>query len=223
MVLSFFRKGPIGLEHLVSKATGLLGDARHSFDLATLALLTETDAAAVDSDIRETDQRMSQTEQELRSELVVHITVQGATDIGSAFGLVLLTNKIERIGAQTRNILDLAEAGVTLASQPDSDELLSERSVISALFGEATELMAEPDDESLEDFSRRCAILQDEQQEKITGYLHSTEPGEVVVPRAIYYRYVKRIVANLLGVVIAATEPMPATATIGDELADSAS
>lgn len=223
MVLSFFRKGPIGLEHLVSKATGLLGDARHSFDLATLALLTETDAAAVDSDIRETDQRMSQTEQELRSELVVHITVQGATDIGSAFGLVLLTNKIERIGAQTRNILDLAEAGVTLANQPDTADLLSERSVISALFGEAAELMAKPDDEALEDFRSRCAILQDEQQEKITAYLHSTEPGEVVVPRAIYYRYVKRIVANLLGVVIAASEPMPATDTIGDELADSAS
>ena len=222
-MLSFFRKGPSGLEHLVSKATGLLGDARHSFDLATLALLTETDAAAVDSDIHETDRRMSLTDQELRSELVVHISVQGASDIGSAFGLVLLTNKIERIGAQTRNILDLAEAGVTLAAQPDTDDLLNERTVISALFGEAAELMTEPDDDALEDMAGRCEVLQAEHQAKIAGYLHSTEPGSVVVPRAIYYRYLKRIVANLLGVVVAATEPMPATDTLGDSAGETQS
>lgn len=222
-MLSFFRKGPIGLEHLVSKAIGLLGDARHSFDLATLAFLTETDAAAVDSDIRETDERMSQTEQELRSELVVHISVQGAADIGSAFGLVLLTNKIERIGAQTRNILDLAETGVNLAGQPDTEMLLAERSVISALFGEAAELMAEPDEDAIEDMSRRCEVLQAEYQEKIVGFLHSTEPGAVVVPRAIYYRYTKRIVANLVGVVIAASEPMPADDTASDGLSDTES
>jgi hypothetical protein len=215
-VLSFFRKGPTGLEHLVSKATGLLGEARHSFDLATLALLTETDAAAVDTDIRETDERMSRAEQELRSELVVHISVQGASDIGSAFGLALLTNKIERIGAQTRNILDLAESDVTLAGQSDTDDLLTERTVISALFGEAAELMAEPNDDALDDMAARCEVLQAEHQAKIVGYLHSAEPGSVVVPRAIYYRYLKRVVANLVGVVAAATEPMPSTATLGD-------
>jgi len=215
-MLSFFRKGPGGLEHLVSKATGLISDARHSFDLATLALLTQTDATAVDSDIRKTGQRMSRTEQELRSELVVHISVQGAADIGSVFGLVLLTNKIERIGAQTRNILDLAEAGVTLSGQADIDDLLNERTVISALFGEAAELMADPDDEALKVMAGRCEQIQAEQQAKIVGYLKSSEPGSVVVPRAIYYRYLKRIVANLLGVVVAANEPMPATNTLGD-------
>lgn len=219
-MLTFFRRGPSDLEHLVSKAIGMLGDARHSFDLATLALLTKTDAAAVDSDIRETDQRLSIAEQELLSELVVHITVQGPTDIGSVFGLVLLSNKIERIGAQTRNVLDLAEAGVSLANQPDTEELLSERTVISALFGEVADLMTEPDDDAFEDLSRRCAQLKAEQQRKIVSYMHSTEQGTVVVPRAIYQRYLKRVVANLLGIVVAATEPMPATNTLDGDTPD---
>lgn len=220
-MLAFLRKGPTGLEHLVAKAIGMLGDSRHSFDLATLALLTKTDAAAVDHDIRETDQRISLAEQELRSEVVVHITVQGPTDIGSVLSLVLLSNKIERIGAQTRNVLDLAEAGVSLANQPDTEELLNERSVISALFGEVTELMSEPDQDALEDLSRRCEELQAEQQNKIDSYLHSTEPGTVVVPRAIYQRYLKRVVANLVGIVIAASEPMPATDTLTEDSASS--
>jgi len=220
-VLTFFRKGPTGLEHLVSKAIGMLGDSRHSFDLATLALLTKTEAGAVDNDIRETDLRISLAEQELRSELIVHITVQGPTDIGSVFGLVLLSNKIERIGAQTRNVLDLAEAKVSLANQPDTEELLGERSVISALFGEVIELMAEHDDDALEDLNRRCEKLQAEQQKRIDSYLHSSEPGTVVVPRAIYQRYLKRVVANLVGIAHAASEPMPATDTLTEDSAGS--
>ncbi len=208
MVLSFFRKGPRGLEHSVSRAVGMLGDARHSYDLATLALLTHTDASAVDADIRATDERMNRTEIELRSELVVHISVQGTMDLGSVLGLILLINRIERIGDQAKNVLDLAESGAMLADQPDTETLLAERAEISALFGEVAALMVEHDDARFAELTRRCEELQALHQEKILGYVHSDEPGHQVVPRAIYYRYLNRIVANLLGIARAGTEPL---------------
>ena len=218
MVLSFFRKGPGGLEHVVSRAVGMLGDARHSFDLATLALLTDTDAANVDADIRATDERMDRTEIELRSELVVHISVQGAMDIGSVLGLILLINKIERIGDQAKNVLDLAEAGASLADQPDSEALLEERAEISALFGDVADLMVEHDDARFDELNRRCEQLQASHQAKIIGYLQSDEPGRAVVARAIDHRYLKRIVANLVGIVRAASEPVgiEASASVAD-------
>lgn len=208
MVLSFFRKGPSGLEHAVSRAVGMLGDARHSFDLATLALLTDTDASAVDADIRATDERMNRTEIELRSELVIHISVQGTMDIGSVLGLILLINRIERIGDQAKNVLDLAEAGAVLTDQPDSEALLAERAEISALFGEVAELMVEHDDARFAELNRRCEELQAAHQAKIIGYVHSSDPGHQVVPLAIYYRYLNRIVANLVGIARAAAEPL---------------
>jgi len=208
MVLSFFRKGPGGLEHAVSRAVGMLGDARHSFDLATLALLTETGASAVDADIRATDEKMNRTEIELRSELVIHISVQGTMDIGAVLGLILLINRIERIGDQAKNVLDLAEAGAVLADQPDSETLLAERAEISALFGEVGALMLEHDDTRFAELTRRCEELHGLHQAKILGYVHSSEPGHQVVPRAIYYRYLNRIVANLLGIARAASEPV---------------
>ena len=218
-MLSFFRKSPTGLEHIVSKAVGMLGDARHSFDLATLALLTDTDAEAVDGDIRATDERMGQTERELLTELVVHVSVQGGggTDIGSVFGLIQLINKIARIAAQADNVLDLAGEGVTLAGQPDTELLLEERIEISALFAQVADLMTTADEEALADLSHRCAQLQEGHQAKIIGYLHSEEPGHTVVPRAIYYRYLKRIVANLRGVARAITEPISTIDDIHDE------
>ena len=64
MVMSFFSKREGGLDHIVSRAVGMLGDARHSFDLATLALLTNPDTAAVEADIRDTDQRINHMEQQ---------------------------------------------------------------------------------------------------------------------------------------------------------------
>jgi phosphate uptake regulator len=209
MVMSFFGKGPTGLEQIVTRSVGMLGDARHSFDLATLALLTDTDSAAVDADIRATDDKINRTEQDLRSELVVHVAVQGSADIGSVLGLILLIKKIERIGDQAKNVLDLAESGVRLAHEEDTEAMLAERGIISTMFGEAGELLSEPDNGRLTVFNERGGELLDEHQAKIEEYLHSDRPGTEVVPRAIYYRYLKRIVANLLGIVNTASEPLP--------------
>lgn len=220
MVMSFFRKGPTGLEHVVSKSVGMLGDARHSFDLATLALLTETKPASVDADIRATDHRINQTEQELRAELVVHVAVQGTADIGSVLGLILLLKKIERVGDQAKNVLDLAESGVQLDDEDDTAAMLEERQLISAMFGEAAELLSEPDGDRIEDFGRRADQLLTEHQAKIEAYLHSDRPGHEVVPRAIYFRYLKRIVANLLGIVRTASDPLPTLDYLDDGATD---
>ena len=211
MVLAFF-KGSAGdgdFDHIVTKSIGMLGDARHSFDLATLALLTNTDPGAVASDIRATDQRINETEQELRSELVVHVSVRGNADIGSVLGFTLLLKKIERIGDQAKNILDVAENGVSLADSSEIDSLLAGREDVSALFGEAGDLLGNPDDAALDDFANRVNAMTAELQDRIDGFMTSERPGREVVPLAIYYRYLRRIVANLLGVVRTSAEPIP--------------
>ncbi len=114
----------------------MLGDARHSFDLATTVLLTGVGAESVAQDIRDTDDRINVAEQDLRSELVVHVSVQGSADIGTVLAFTLLLKKIERIGDQAKNILDLAEHGVSLAGHPDIETLLAERrDVVHAVRG----------------------------------------------------------------------------------------
>lgn len=211
MVMSFFRKGTeaVGLEHIEARAVTMLGDARHSFDLANLALLAGVPPDSVATDIRSTDTRINQAEQDLRSELVVHVSVQGTSDIGSVLGIILLLKKIERIGDQAKNILDLAEAGVTLADSSDIAELQSEQQEVSALYGTAAELLAKTDKPSAEVFVIRVTELIASYQAKINSYMFSDQPARQVVPRVIYYRYLKRIVANLRGVVGVALNPLP--------------
>lgn len=209
MVMAFFRKSPTGLEHMTTQAVAMLSDARHSFDLATLALLSEADPSSVDTDIRETVQRISDAEASIRSELVVHVAVQGSAEIGSVLGMTLLLKKIERIGDQTVNVLDLAEAEVSLAGSDDAERMLAERHVISGYFNEVAELLHEPDDDRFADLEQRAGEQIEYCQSRIGEFLHSERPGHEAVPRAIYYRYLKRILANLLGVVRAATDPLP--------------
>ena len=220
MVLSFFKKGPIGLDHVASRAVGMLSDARHSFDLATSAVLSGADWASLEVDVRDTDERINTAERELRSELVVHVAVQGADDIGTVLGFILLLKKIERVGDQAKNILDLAGEGVSLIDQPDHDELLDGARMISALFAEAIELMADPDEDRIEDYTGRILALNAGYQTKIHECMHSDAPAREVVPRAIYFRYLKRIVANLLGIVRTSNEPLPNVGYLDDGATD---
>lgn len=197
------------MDHIAARAVTMLGDARHSFDLASLALLGGASVESVADDVRSTDHKINQAEQDIRTELVVHISVQGTQDIAIVMGYTLLIKKIERIGDQAKNILDLAEGGSSLADGDDSEELMSERSTVSALFAEAAELLAEPDPSRIADYAERVQTITHLQQDKIDELTQSELPGREVVPRAIYYRYLKRIAANLLGVVSTASEPLP--------------
>lgn len=208
MVMEFFRRSEPGLDTIERRVLSMLADARHSFDLATNVVLTGTDSDQVGADIRATDQRINTAEQELRSDLVVHVSVQGSADIAVVLSYTLLIKKIERIGDQAKNILDLADEGVSFAGAPDIDELFEYRQTISSLFAEAGELLSEPREGPVHDYRDRVYALRIGFEGKVREYLHSSEPGSHVVPRAIFYRYLKRIVANLGGVVTSVTEPL---------------
>ena len=224
MVFAFLRGNSThgGLDHVEAKAISMLADARHSFDLATLALLTNADAADVAEDVRETDRRINTTEQELRSELVVHVAVQGSSDIGTVLGYTLLLKKIERIGDQAKNILDLAEQGVSLAEHPDIDEMLADRNAMSQLFLETSELLGDAGTsvEAVAGFGDRVDAVLEHHKAKMNEFMHSELPGREVVPLAIYHRYLLRVAANLLGVVRNADAPTHPADDLADDIDD---
>lgn len=208
MVMSFFRKSESGLDHISHQTISMLGDARHSFDLASTAVLSGADPGAIGPDIEATDRRINEAEQHLRSELVVHVAVRGGDDIGLVLGYTLLLKKIERIGDQAKNIFELTGEGVSLVGADDIDEFVAYRQQISRMYVEAADLLASQDVEAAREFLGRSLELNEQFGAKILEYMQSDEPGHWAVPRAMLYRYWKRIVANLGGIVTAAIEPL---------------
>ena len=220
MVMSFFRKSESGLEHVSHQTISMLGDARHSFDLASTAVLSGADPGAIGADIEATDRRINEAEQQLRSELVVHVSVRGSDDIGLVLGYTLLLKKIERIGDQAKNIFELATEGVSLVGADDIDEFVARRQEISLMYVEAADLLASQDIDAARDFLARSLELNDRCGAKVREYMQSERPGSWAVPRAILYRYWKRIVANLAGIVTAAIEPLQSIDYLDDGKTD---
>lgn len=208
MVMSFFRRSEGGgFESITAHTIAMLADARHSFDMASATVLSGATVETIAEDVRATDDRINQTEQDLRRELVVHVSVQGTDDIGAVLAYTLLIKKIERIGDQAKNILDLAEEGVDLSDEADTAALNAERTAISEMMGETADLITEGDPERVAEFRERADAMRADLETRIRESLHADGPAREVVPRAILYRYWKRIVANLAGIVVAATEP----------------
>ena len=199
MVFKFLRGGDTGMESVERMVTTMLGDCRHSFDVAMAALTAGEDVHQQGVDVRETDRRINAMEEQVRRALVVHVAVQGGTDVGLVMTYLLLVKKLERVGDQNKNIFDLAEDGLRLHGD-DPDIVLALRAEISAMFAEAGRILLEQDETALDPFAARAADIRHELDDLIRAASHSDDPASAVVPRVLLYRYTSRIVANLSSV-----------------------
>lgn len=164
--------------------------------------------ADVADEIHSTDSRINRAEQELRRELIVHVTVQGADDIGDVLGYILLIKKIERIGDQAKNVFDLSDEGVDFSGADDVQQFIDVHMAISAMLDEVAELPVDPDPQRVADFRVRADAMRAQEEGHIREWMHSDLPGHHAVPRAGLHRYLKRIIANIAGVITTITEPI---------------
>lgn len=208
MVLTFFRNGDGGMAEVTQTVTAMLADARHSFDLAMSTVVGGAEPVSVTEEVFATDHQINEAEQEIRRRLLVHASVHGAEDIDMVLGYLLLSRKVERIGDQAKNILDLATEGVNLGQDADIDELRASRDEISNLFTEVAAVFGGPDASRDEEIRQNGLDLAHEMEARLRMLIHTDEPASYAVPRALLYRYLKRIAANLAGIVSSAIDPL---------------
>ncbi len=208
MVMSFFRKPEEGgLEHIDAQVQRMINDARHTFDLAMNAL-TGGPVATVADEVRRTDRRINITEMEIRRELVVHASVHGGVDTPEVLVFMHMVKDLERIGDYNKNIFDLADEGVSLAEAPDLGRLLGYRDELSSRIALMGELLTTRDEDRARAYINRGDELRREFDDRINELVHSTEMAVVAVPRALLYRFLKRVTAHSLNVVSAVVMPV---------------
>jgi phosphate uptake regulator len=209
MVLSFFRGGGDStLEHIEAEIGSMLGDCRHSFDLAMGALVTDADVGPIGEEVRATDRRINGIEETVRRELVVHTSVQGGADVALVLSFLLVVKKLERVGDQAKNVFDLAAEGVRFSGAGDYERFVELRNEVSGLMGEAAAILSSADEGEPAGFIERCQVLMDDLDANVNRLMHSDEPARHAVPRAMLFRYCKRIIANISGVVTILIRPL---------------
>lgn len=208
MVFSFFRGGDSGLEHVERHVNAMLNDCRHSFDVAMGALLTDADIGPLGEDVRSTDVRINRAEEKVRRELVVHSSVHGGSDSPVVLTYLLIVKKLERVGDQAKNIFDLADEGVRFSDADDYDRFIRYREEISRMFVDAAAILLQQDAPGARRFLDGAQALMDEFDDLVNDLINSDTPASYAVPRALLWRYLKRICANVASAVSTVVETL---------------
>ncbi len=209
MVFSLFRRGDAdGLEAAEAKLVQMLADDRHSFDVATSALLTGADTSIVGPDLRESDARVNKAERELRQALVVHASVHGTSRVAAILVYMSVVKDVERIGDYAKNIYDVAAQGGGLVGDDDHDEVTGYRDRISTMITEAASAFSGEDVAAAHRLITEGDEMQDVFDARVAALVGSDRPGREAVPRALMYRYFKRIVGHLMNLLSAVVMPL---------------
>ena len=208
MVMSFFRRPEeSGLENIESQVQRMVNDARHTFDLA-LNAVTGGAVETVADEIRETDRLINSTEVEIRRALVVHVSVHGGIDTPEVLAFMNMIKDLERIGDYNKNIFDLAEEGVSFTESPELDAILSLRDEVSSRISLMGEILSVRDEDRARTYIERGDELRRYFDQRVNELVHSTEAAVTAVPKALLFRFLKRVSAHSSNVVSAVIMPV---------------
>lgn len=209
MVFDSLRRptGP-SLDQIIGQVAEMVARSRHMFDAAMSELLAGASTDELGPDIFANDREINDLEQQVRRELLVHTSVHGTGDIAGVMVLLMVSRKVERVGDNAKNIHDLAANGVSLADAPDIDTLRAARNEVSQMMTDAAEIFRAEDEDRAPGYLDRSRELQREYEEAVVELVQQSSGGGDDVARALLYRYLKRIVANLEGVVAGVVQPL---------------
>ena len=138
----------------------------------------------------------------------MHASVHGTSQVPAILTYMSVVKDVERIGDYAKNIYDLAAMGASLAGAPDSEELLRYRDRISEMITEADRAFADEDVEAARRIIGEGDEMQDVFDERVRELVLSQQPASEAVPRALLYRYYKRIVGHLMNLLSAVVMPL---------------
>lgn len=210
MVFEFFRGGvDRQLEEIDDRITEMLLDCRHAFDLSINTLLSGGDPQVVGPEIRTTDIRVNKAERAVRRALLVHVSVRGTgADLPLVLASMSIIKDVERIGDYAKNVWDLAAEGIDLSDAPDLPLLLAWRDRISQAIGETARIYRDRDAAAAHESLKALDAVLDECDDMITEQVRSTGSPRDAVPRALLFRYLKRVGAHLMNVLTSLVMPI---------------
>jgi phosphate transport system protein len=209
MVFNFRRDGDAErLDRIEDVLQEMITDDLHAFDLAMSALLGQTSPHEIGAELRATDHRVNARERDIRRELVVHASVQGAIDTPAILIYMSIVKDIERIGDYAKNLFDLAADGVDLSSGMYTGEITKLAGEVPTFLTAAAAAFADRDVERSKELLRQGDDLLDRFDVRVSELVKEEHPDRQAVAVALTHRYLKRIVAHGMNVLSAVVMPV---------------
>jgi Na+/phosphate symporter len=202
------RGGGEALERIEAKVQTMLSHDRSEFELAMSALLGDAEAAEINPELRNMDQKVNQLERDIRRDLVVHASVLGAIETPSVLVFMSIVKDIERIGDYAKNLLDLGLDGANFATEPDADEWRRLAAEISEYMTDVGDVFRARDAERSRALLQTGGDLLGLFDDRVSALVRGEAEGAQPVARALAHRYLKRVVAHLMNVLSAVVMPV---------------
>jgi phosphate transport system protein len=209
MAFRFRREGDAErLDRIEVTLQRMIADDLHSFELAMSALLGERSPHEVGAELRATDHGVNSAERDIRRELVVHASVQGAIDTPAILIYMSIVKDIERIGDYAKNLYDLAVDGADLSTGLHTGEITSLANDIPVFITEAADAFRDRDEARSKALMHRGDELLDVFDSRVSALVREEHPDHQSVAVALTHRYLKRIVAHTMNVLSAVVMPV---------------
>jgi len=207
-LLDIFRKETL-LDESLALALKMLEEGREMF-ISAVHSLRQQDNAELPFDIWEKDRLINRLQQDVRRNLLTHLSVSGIKDINPALILTSIIIDLERIGDYTKNIAELAGwHPQRLEVKKHEDQLQESEERVRELFDGVIGALRTSDEtlasEILADHRNLTQRCDDTMRELIAGEDKLTKQEAVAL--ALYVRYLKRVGAHLTNIASAIVNP----------------
>jgi phosphate uptake regulator len=197
------------MEAAEEQLIAMLAMCQDTFDLAAGAVFGEADVKESGDQLGLIDHDLNKTERAVRREMLVHGTVRGAeVDHGLMMAYMAVAKDIERIGDYCKNIWNLAQMGVDLSIGDDREELMSHRKRVAYLLRESLEAFRNQDTARVHELIEGIDQDTSHYDSHVVEFVNSDLPGRQAAPRALFYRYLKRISAHLSNLLTSVVMPV---------------
>lgn len=197
------------LETVEQQLAGMLSRCQDAYRLATAATFGEREVSAAGEELIALDKEINRTERAVRRELLVHGTVRGASvDQGLMLTYMSVAKDIERIGDKCKDIWELAEMGANLSLGEDAAELAEHRAHVSELIDWTLDAFTTEDAEKVHELIETINADADHYDDHVVQFVTSEMPSRFAAPRALFYRYIKRLSRHLSNILSSVVMPV---------------
>jgi len=200
--------GTAGLERMHSEFGEMLDAGRHAFATAADAFLGGTDPETIREDLFKTDKRINRAERQIRREIVVHVSVQGAANFPACLVLMSIVKDAERIGDYAKNLFDLAKLAPHSPAGPYAEDLAALKGRVVVLMSACHQAIDASQKEQAKEVIRAAQKIEDQCDEKVRGLIGGVGEPEMGPTYVLAYRYFKRVTAHVRNIASSVVQPV---------------
>jgi uncharacterized protein Yka (UPF0111/DUF47 family) len=112
------------------------------------------------------------------------------------------------VGDYCKNLWNLADLGVDFSAGPDRDEIEEHFREVAELIVVTTKVFRDQEESAVHELIPEIKKDEKHYDDHMARFIRSDEPGTFAAPRAILYRYIKRISAHLSNLLTSLVMPV---------------